>query len=93
MCLHGEPTWSYLYRKMIPGLRDAGHRVLAMDFVGFGKSDKLTRVAAYSHTLHTATLVRRHCSRRTHTHTQCSASLLSFHTYSWLGLWSWTCAM
>ncbi len=36
--LHGEPTWSYLFRKMIPVLTDAGYRVIAPDMVGFGKS-------------------------------------------------------
>ena len=40
---HGEPTWSFLYRKMIPGLLRAGHRVLAPDMIGFGKSDKPTQ--------------------------------------------------
>jgi haloalkane dehalogenase len=39
LCLHGEPTWSYLYRKMIPTLSDAG-RVVVPDLVGFGRSDK-----------------------------------------------------
>lgn len=38
--MHGEPTWSFLYRKMIPPLAAAGHRVIAIDLVGFGKSDK-----------------------------------------------------
>ena len=41
LCLHGEPSWSYLYRKMIP-LLSASHRVVAMDFIGFGRSDKLS---------------------------------------------------
>jgi haloalkane dehalogenase len=40
LCLHGEPSWSYLYRKMIPVFVGAGHRVVAPDLVGFGKSDK-----------------------------------------------------
>jgi len=40
LCLHGEPTWSYLYRHMIPPLADAGVRVIAPDQVGFGRSDK-----------------------------------------------------
>ena len=40
LCLHGNPAWSYLYRKMIPVLLDAGHRVIAPDLIGFGKSDK-----------------------------------------------------
>lgn len=47
LCLHGEPTWSYLYRGMIPGLRHAG-RVIALDFPGFGKSDKYLNPGAYS---------------------------------------------
>jgi haloalkane dehalogenase len=41
LCLHGEPTWSYLYRKMIPVFTVAGHRSVAPDFIGFGRSDKL----------------------------------------------------
>ncbi len=40
LMLHGEPSWSYLYRKMIPIVADAGHRVIAPDLIGFGKSDK-----------------------------------------------------
>jgi len=40
LCLHGNPAWSYLYRKMIPVFLAAGHRVVAPDMVGFGKSDK-----------------------------------------------------
>ena len=42
--LHGEPTWSYLYRKMIPSLSKA-RRVLAPDYIGFGRSDKVTKSA------------------------------------------------
>ena len=40
LLLHGEPSWSYLYRHMIPGLVAAGHRVVAPDLIGFGRSDK-----------------------------------------------------
>lgn len=40
LCLHGEPSWSYLYRKVVPALVGAGHRVVAPDLVGFGRSDK-----------------------------------------------------
>ena len=43
LCLHGQPTWSYLYRKMIPLFVDAGYRVVAPDFIGFGRSDKPTQ--------------------------------------------------
>ena len=55
LCLHGEPTWSFLYRKMIPLLAKT-HRVLAFDFVGFGRSDKLTDPQEYSFELHRKTL-------------------------------------
>jgi haloalkane dehalogenase len=52
LCLHGEPTWCYLYRKMIPVFVAAGHRVIAPDFVGFGRSDKLVDDAAYHFDFH-----------------------------------------
>lgn len=52
LLMHGEPTWSFLYRKMIPGLLAAGHRVLAPDLVGFGRSDKPTRAQDYSYGNH-----------------------------------------
>lgn len=52
--LHGEPTWSYLYRKMIPGLVQAGHRVIAPDQIGFGRSDKPTEQDDYSVARHVA---------------------------------------
>ena len=55
LCLHGEPTWVYLYRKMIPVL-SARHRVIAMDFVGFGRSDKYAEREAYSFEMHRQTL-------------------------------------
>ena len=56
LCLHGEPSWSFLYRKMIPILsRD--YRVLAMDFVGFGRSDKFTERSDYSFRMHCDTLI------------------------------------
>ncbi len=51
LCLHGEPTWSFLYRKMIPPLAE-GHRVVAPDFFGFGKSDKFTERRQYSFQMH-----------------------------------------
>jgi haloalkane dehalogenase len=50
--LHGEPTWSYLYRSMIGPLVDAGHRVLAPDLIGFGRSDKPTRRQDYTYQRH-----------------------------------------
>ena len=50
--LHGEPAWSYLFRKMIPVLVDAGYRVIAPDMVGFGKSDKYISVDDYTHQMH-----------------------------------------
>jgi haloalkane dehalogenase len=55
LCLHGEPTWSYLYRKMIPIL-STKHRVLAMDFIGFGRSDKFSDPNEYSFEMHRRTI-------------------------------------
>ena len=54
LLLHGEPTWGYLYRKMIPPLADAGHRVLVPDLIGFGRSDKPVERSAYSYAGHVA---------------------------------------
>jgi haloalkane dehalogenase len=56
LCLHGQPSWSYLYRKMIPLLTAAGYRVLAPDLIGFGKSDKPTEMDDYSYSGHVAWL-------------------------------------
>lgn len=56
LCLHGEPSWSFLYRKMIPSLA-MRQRVLAPDFIGFGRSDKLSEVGDYSFQLHRDLLV------------------------------------
>jgi len=50
--LHGEPAWSYLFRKMIPTLIEEGYRVIAPDMVGFGKSDKYISIDDYSHQMH-----------------------------------------
>ena len=50
--LHGEPTWSYLWRKVIPPVRDAGFRCIAPDLPGFGRSDKPTDVGWYSYDRH-----------------------------------------
>jgi len=52
LMLHGEPSWSYLYRHMIPICAAAGHRVIAPDLIGFGKSDKPTDINAYSYQSH-----------------------------------------
>ncbi len=52
LCLHGNPAWSYLYRKMIPVFLAAGHRVIAPDLIGFGKSDKPKKDSFHSFTLH-----------------------------------------
>ena len=57
LCLHGEPTWSYLYRKMIPVFVAAGHRVVAPDFIGFGRSDKPDADDFYTFDLHRETLL------------------------------------
>jgi pimeloyl-ACP methyl ester carboxylesterase len=52
LCLHGEPTWSYLYRKMIPPFLAAGYRVVAPDFIGFGRSDKPEEEGFYTFEMH-----------------------------------------
>ena len=52
LCLHGNPAWSYLYRKMIPVFTGAGHQVVAPDLIGFGKSDKPKREDAHSFSWH-----------------------------------------
>jgi haloalkane dehalogenase len=52
LLLHGEPSWSFLYRKMIPILVAAGHRVVAPDLVGFGRSDKPSRLEDYTYQRH-----------------------------------------
>lgn len=52
LLLHGEPSWSFLYRRMIPPLLEAGFRVLAPDLVGFGRSDKPTSPDDYSYQRH-----------------------------------------
>lgn len=52
--LHGEPTWSFLWRKVIPSVRDAGYRCLAPDLPGFGRSDKPIDIAWYTYDRHTA---------------------------------------
>ena len=49
LCMHGEPSWSFLYRKMIPVFLAAGYRVIAPDLIGFGRSDKPSDRAAYSY--------------------------------------------
>ena len=56
LCLHGEPTWSFLYRYMIPLLANAGYRVIAPDFIGFGKSDKYSSMDNYTHEMHMTSL-------------------------------------
>lgn len=57
LCLHGNPAWSYLYRKMIPVFLQAGHRVVAPDLIGFGRSDKPKKEAAHSFGWHRQVLL------------------------------------
>ena len=57
LCLHGQPTWSYLYRKMIPVLAEAGHRVVAPDLFGFGRSDKPVEDSVYTFGFHRESLL------------------------------------
>jgi haloalkane dehalogenase len=56
LLLHGEPSWAYLYRKMIPPLVAAGYRAVALDFIGFGRSDKYAELEAYTYQMHVDTL-------------------------------------
>ena len=58
LLLHGQPSWSYLYRKMIPVLAGAGYRVIAMDHLGRGRSDKPIDIASYSYLGHNDRLER-----------------------------------
>ena len=58
LLLHGQPSWSYLYRKMIPVLVDAGYRVVAMDHLGTGRSDKPIDIESYSYVGHSDRLER-----------------------------------
>jgi len=57
LCLHGEPTWSYLYRKMLPVFKDAGHRVVIPDMFGFGRSDKPVDENIYTFDFHRRTIM------------------------------------
>jgi len=57
LCLHGNPTWGYLYRHMIPVFEASGARVVAPDFIGFGRSDKFIDEAAYGFDFHRGTLL------------------------------------
>jgi len=57
LCLHGVPTWSFLYRKVIPPVASR-HRVIAMDFAGFGRSDKFTDAGEYTFQTHHDILVK-----------------------------------
>ena len=52
LLMHGEPSWCYLYRKMVPILVAAGHRVIAPDLIGFGRSDKPSRREDYTYQRH-----------------------------------------
>ena len=62
LCLHGEPSWSFLYRRMMPVFIKSGARVVCPDFFGFGRSDKPTELDAYTfefHRYHILALVER----------------------------------
>jgi pimeloyl-ACP methyl ester carboxylesterase len=57
LCFHGQPTWSYLYRKMIPIFLEAGYRVIAPDYFGFGRSDKPVEEGVYTFEFHRNSLI------------------------------------
>ncbi len=56
LLLHGEPTWSYLYRRMIPGLTAAGYRCIVPDLIGFGRSDKPVGMDTHTYAFHVGTM-------------------------------------
>jgi haloalkane dehalogenase len=58
VCFHGEPSWSYLYRKMVGPLVEAGHRVVVPDYAGFGRSDKPTDRRWYTYDRHVELITR-----------------------------------
>jgi haloalkane dehalogenase len=58
VCFHGEPTWAYLYRKMVPPLVAGGHRVICPDYAGFGRSDKPTDRDWYTYDRHLDLMTR-----------------------------------
>jgi haloalkane dehalogenase len=58
LCLHGQPTWSYLYRKLVPFVTGAGHRAVAPDYFGFGRSDKPVLDGIYTFDFHRDALLR-----------------------------------
>ena len=58
LCLHGEPTWGYLYRKMLQVFAGAGHRVVVPDLFGFGRSDKPVAESVYTFDFHRTSLLR-----------------------------------
>ena len=58
LLMHGEPSWSYLYRHMIPPIASAGLRAIAPDLIGFGKSDKPTAQSDYSYQTHVAWMLQ-----------------------------------
>lgn len=57
LCLHGQPTWTYLYRKMIPVFTAAGYRVVAPDYFGFGRSDKPVEDEVYTFDFHRNSII------------------------------------
>jgi len=76
--LHGEPAWSYLFRKMIPALTQAGYRVIAPDMVGFGKSDKYLSIEDYSHQMHV--------DKMTQLVVELDLNNITAHVHDWGGL-------
>ena len=58
VCFHGEPSWSYLYRKMVPPLRSGGYRVICPDYAGFGRSDKPVQRDWYTYDRHVELMTR-----------------------------------
>jgi haloalkane dehalogenase len=58
LLIHGEPTWAYLYRKMVPVLTAAGHRCIVPDLIGFGRSDKPASMDVHTYRFHVAAMAK-----------------------------------
>ncbi len=77
LLMHGEPDWSYLYRKMIPPLLAAGYRCIAPDYIGFGRSDKVVDDNWY--------VIERHCESITHLIKELDVNDVTIFVQDWGG--------
>jgi hypothetical protein len=82
LVMHGEPSWSFLYRKMMSAFVAAGHRVIAPDLVGFGRSDKPTNTSDYTYERHVAWMNEWLRTNNFTNLTLVGGPALQFHNYS-----------